>query len=595
MEQPSFDLQIDLTAARRTITTAAGRTYSCELRDDFEPNVGHWHAHQKAANDWPCLQALRERSAHLWINEHGSLDGWSHRPHMKHRPKGLKVAGKQRTAPKARKVGKQLKLSLPAPKKKKPKKTTKEKKRRAIPKDEYLVYKGAVLGETLDIYYGKTGDPLEKRVDNHIDKESELGIRLLDNQLCLIEVLYSYPEEYQALDKEAELVDLGNEYGRLMNIKLNKWAGLSAPHFGDIEDRKDEIRKHPVLHLKHYEIKKKIYKEWRQEKWNQQTPATWVHGGSHDYEFPNSAHYAWDRKYRPGGPCDKSRSELNWHNQQEREGRPIPDWKPFEPPVCSENRPTGPDASHRSYDQQHRDRVCGEAKMAYNWYRQEEREQRAIPDYLDRDATQAKPVSRKIAAERADANRTDCCGAPLREEDYEPAKKYYGRHRQETQGAPLEACQQALACQRLWNKEYYKDRPHKILPASKQVMSEQADADRMDCCGAPLGEPEPTGKYAARHLNGTQGATSPPCLPALDCRRLIGKQERRQRRRREQEALRADPNRADCCGAPLGEPEPIRTYKRRHSNRRAEIGLEPCEAALRCYEAYKEANPSAKT
>ena len=50
-----------------------------------------------------------------------------------------------------------------------------------------------------------------------------------------------------------------------------------------------------------------------------------------------------------------------------------------------------------------------------------------------------------LIAERADTQRTDCCGAPL--VDLEPSNAYYTRHFNQTLGTPREACEPALLCQ----------------------------------------------------------------------------------------------------------------------------------------------------
>ena len=58
---------------------------------------------------------------------------------------------------------------------------------------------------------------------------------------------------------------------------------------------------------------------------------------------------------------------------------------------------------------------------------------------------------------------------------------------------------------------------------------------------------------------------------------------------------KAEPDRADCCGAPLYTTEAVQRYRSRHIYGAHDIPRQPCEAALRCVRAYdRERRPSQK-
>ena len=59
------------------------KEYSCDLSDPVVPGIGHYTVHNRTPEDGgPCVQSLREMSAHYYLKQHGTLEGWEHHPRV---------------------------------------------------------------------------------------------------------------------------------------------------------------------------------------------------------------------------------------------------------------------------------------------------------------------------------------------------------------------------------------------------------------------------------------------------------------------------------------------------------------------------------
>ena len=99
--------------------------------------------------------------------------------------------------------------------------------------------------------------------------------------------------------------------------------------------------------------------------------------------------------------------------------------------------------------------------------------------------------------------RMECCGAPNGPADIEVTGKYRQRHYKKR--AKIGAsCEPALRCGNAYDN---RNRPPPAQPEPPPA------SGRMECCDAPTGQPEPTGKYKQRH----QTANTRPCPAARRC------------------------------------------------------------------------------
>ena len=106
-----------------------------------------------------------------------------------------------------------------------------------------------------------------------------------------------------------------------------------------------------------------------------------------------------------------------------------------------------------------------------------------------------------------------CCGAP--KDGGERASKYVWRHKRD--GTP--PCQPAKECRNAMDRKIYKARrcADDVNERRRERRGWTIDPEtQMPCCGAPLTEPEPTGKYVKRH----EHRKTKPCREAKECRNL---------------------------------------------------------------------------
>ena len=209
--------------------------------EHFEPNTGHRQAHL-AAGETPCDQSQMEYAAWERIHRYGkSLDGWKYksrrgvyfsdcdtegpveptlahyRRHCRAKTKVCERANAERSL--HRHFGKRGTVEgWQDP--------------RFVNRLKHIVYRVEFLNG--DQYVGITCIPLEERLVSHCESTSNVGMRLLSDELYHAEVLCELPNRMEARKVEELIIKSGNPKGRLLNIHHNPWKGLPAPHWGAV-------------------------------------------------------------------------------------------------------------------------------------------------------------------------------------------------------------------------------------------------------------------------------------------------------------------------------------------------------------------------